>query len=614
MPNFLPSGISLKCYKPDNTLRFDYSAQPDLKLTTTDEINCGCATADFELCNYPKILPHFGDTIVVKDESRNLVLWVGEPDVINKDIGVIARIQCLGYGKTSALDLPYVHGNVVIPANPNNVMNPAGSKQVYAAGITYATIVSDTLTRCQNIFQGAFPDLTSITLAEDSRDFIGLAPAQIWNELNTLTASGLSTPLIWYVRGAPAGGPLPSLYMSYADFAPRLMAVWDNKTVKVMNDTYQRESFINGCSIAYGSGLQYNFPDDYPASRDHTIFPTNRDRDKFINANNNIKSTQQAAALGSNYVNRFGPPLRPSRSTVILCGANITAVPPLVDPSNQYPFFLITSGWAINVLGLPGGDEPFNYSIRFIVKSTIDYTKGSATLETGELTNTGTTLAIMETYLTSRPYQATNSGQPSYPYVDQDTTPSIGPPADGANTYSGGQAIQNTESTVIPKAINNSTLGGTDGGSLTDPTKPRVAYDATIDPRIIPDYGIQAQATFSSALGLKQPVQVIPGILGGYNIDFVPPDGSNTVPTDSIIVEIWKDYPPTSKIATIIVSAAQGAHGTFPLVSGHYDPNLIFSQAARVSFIVTSPAGDDTIGVFVSLYGPKVYPDLGVTK
>src|SRR5690349_17573578 len=123
----LPSGISLKCYKPNNTLRFDYSNEQDLKLVTKSEYNCGYSEASFELCDYAFKLPHIGDKIVVKDDSRGAIAWLGEFASLHKDVGVKASINCLGYGKTCAFDLPYAVGNVVIPANPGQAGNPDGS-------------------------------------------------------------------------------------------------------------------------------------------------------------------------------------------------------------------------------------------------------------------------------------------------------------------------------------------------------------------------------------------------------------------------------------------------------------------------------------------------------
>lgn len=606
MPNYLPGGISLKCYKPNGQLRFDYSQEPDLKLVTTDEINCGYSDASFELCNYFNKLPLFGDKIVVKDESLGQVTWVGEPADITKDVGVKATIKCLGYGKTGALDLPYAHGNVVIPANPDNVSNPAGSKQVYNAGTSYNTIIQDTLTRTQNIFLGDIVDLTSIQIPEDSRNYIGLAPAQIWNELSVLTGI-LATPLMWFVRGDAHGGDLPSLYMRYMGGVARLFTTWDNKLVKVLNDSYERDSYINGCTVAYGSGLQYNWPDDVPQVRDHTLLPTNHDRDKFVNADNNIISTQQAQALGEAYVARFGGPLASSNCTIEICGGRVRSVPPVTPVINDnLPFWFLVSGLFIRVFNMPSGDAPYNNDVKFIVRAQIDYTAGKATLTCGVLQNPGTSLSIMQTYLTSRPYQATNSGQPSEPYVDQDTTARLGPPSSGASPALSGPPTQNLEGTAIPNTIKNTTLENLDANKVL-----QLKWDAGIDPRVIPDYGIMGNYENDGAEGIKGFIQVIPGRITAWNLDVLPSSNDLTVPNESITVELYTEYPPVNLMDTVSITTAPGNSGTFSLSS--IVTKYTFAQGGRIGIKVTVGMSDVSRGFHLTLRGPKAYPDLNVT-
>ena len=615
MANFLPPNISLKCYQPNGIIRYDYTREPELKLVTTDEINCGYADADFDLCDYYFKLPLFGDKIVVKDELRNEVCWVGEISDVTKDVGVKAHIKCLGYGKTCALDLPYAHGNVTIPENPANVSAPAGSKQVYAAGTSYATIIGDTFTRTQNIVVGSIVDLTGITIPEDSRDYIGLSPAQIWNELSVLTGI-LATPLMWFVRGDLTGGDLPSFYMRYMGGVARLFVTWDNKLVKVLNDSYERDSYINGCTVAYGSGLQWNHPDDASIVRDHSVLPTNHDRDKFVNANNNIKSTQQAQQLAQAYVARFGGPLASTRATVEICGGTIKAIPNVVPVTDlNYPFWLLVSGLFIDVANMPAGDAPYDNSLKFITRVSIDYSAGKATCETGVLQGPSQSISIMETYLTSRPYQATNSGQPSEPYVDQDTTPAVGTPSTGLAIS--GTPLVNDISQIIPKAVNNDTLGGTGGGSLTDPDKPHLPYDAALDPRIIADYGIMGNYESDGALGIKGLIQVIPGRILAWKLYVLPGPGDvgNPVPNETIDVVLYTDYPALTQVmgpnlaaATVSIAAAQQNSGVFSTTDTHY----LFTQAGTIGVKVTTAMGDTTRGFHLTLYGPKSYPDLDV--
>lgn len=601
----LPVGISLKCYKPNGQLRFDYSREQDLKLVTTDEINCGYADASFELCDYYNKLPLFGDRIVVMDEGRNKTCWVGEPTDITKDVGVKATIKCLGYGKTCALDLPYDHGNYVIPANPSNVSNPAGSKQVYDAGTSYATIIGDTMTRTQNIFMGSIVDLTGITLPEDSRDYIGLAPAQIWNELVILTGI-LATPLMWFVRGDTTGGSLPSLYMRYMGGTARLFTTWDNKTVKVTNDSYEKGTYINGCTVAYGSGLQYNFPDDVPQARDHSVLPANHDRDKFVNANNNIKSTAQAQALAEAYVARFGGPLASTNCTITICNGMVRAVPNVVPViTDNYPIWLIVSGLFINVAGMPSGDAPYNNPIKFIVQAKMDYTKGELTLSCGELQSEAQSIALMETYLTSRPYQVSNTGQPSAPYVDQDTTPAYGPPSPGS------APAQNDQSQGVAKFINNKTFPD----AAANPANPlELKWDAAVDPRILPDYGVKGNfGREADSLGIKGFIDVIPCKVLNWDLCFTPPAGSNIVPTQSLTVELYEEYPPVNLFKTITVSNKQCDTGTMSVGAEQH----VFTYGGKIGIKVTNITGLygnnlSGSGFQIAIGAKKLYPDLGV--
>jgi hypothetical protein len=264
---------------------------------------------------------------------------------------------------------------------------------------------------------------------------------------------------------------------------------------------------------------------------------------------------------------------------------------------------------------MPAGDQPYNNLVNFIVRVTTDYTAGKVTLECGEIQGPSQSIAIMETYLTSRPYQASLSGQPSQPYVDQDTTPVYGPPSSGVSPSTSGPPTQNIEQTALANFIKNTNLGGTHGGTIYDPNKPPVKYDAVIDPRILPDYGIMGNYESDGAAGIKGLIQIIPGRLEAWKLYVLPNPSDASVPNESITIQLYSDYPTmaTTLGAPLVLSTAQQASGSFPVPPAAGSSAFLFGQAATIGIKVTSAMSDTTRGFHLTLYGPKSFPDLGAT-
>lgn len=588
---FLPAFITLKAYLPNGTLFKDYSGDDELNLETTDQTPGGFWDCKFTLCNWKSRVPQFGYIIVVNDTRENTECFRGIAQNPEIDHGNSVLINAIGHGNSngsSSALRDWGDGN----------QTPTNGKQIYTKTTPLSDILGDTFTLTQQIFEGDTVDLSGYQLTQESRDLQGMSPYDVWEYLRGMFA-GFSTPWIWEVKSASGLGSFNS---RFADSATRLRCTFDNETVKV-KDSYAQDSVVNGATVRYGNGLRKFNP--AVGTRSHTILPTNNDRDKYMDFDNEIRGDADAQALADVFLNRFNT-LRPLNGSIELCGANVTALSPLVDIGtyplgrSRFPVHLIPTGWVIDVQDLPAGAAPFNVGQHYIVAKRVSYKDMKVTLTTGELINLGTSIRTVDAY-------AINSGaigtlQASYNRSEfrPAVTPIYGPQAAGD--------LPDTNDNQIGMASFklNDTLTDTNDALL-------LKYKAAVDPELLADYGTQANfGREADSVGIKGFITVIPMKALTWYIAFLPPatGAVDVVPTDSIEIEFYTTYPftPGSPFATKPISAAPSASGVF---SGAIEQH-VFAQGGRIGIRVSSAAATTGIGFVVAVGGRKLYPDLGI--
>lgn len=582
MPRFLDARFTLKAYDSNGVLFRDYTKEPDLKLVVTDTCNGGYKTCTFELCDYANKLPPLGYRLIMRDETLDKYIFEGLVAKPYIKVSTSAQIEATGHGFLSSTFLRYIK-----PDPTTGVIS-----QKWIAGTPLATLFSDTLNLCQMIFAGTMTDLSGIQLAEDSKDYKGNSPYEVWNDVVAMLSS-LSTPFQWFVRDLLG---VPSLSTRFQDLAARYRVVWDKKKA-TLESSFDLESIINACSVEFGQGLIRTSPN--PLVRSHVALPTNTDRDKYISVNNEVSGSSEAQALADNILARFQD-LKPIQSTIVICGQDITAIPPIVpDTDTDYPWWLVESGWAIEVQNQPGGQAPYAVDTFFIVEAKKDFTSGTLTLTCGEIVNFGTAVRLINNFQMSRLSDATLISPQAVNLTNRDETDYIGPPALGT------LPTENDNTAGIPSYIKNDTVQDPDNQLY-------LPFKAGINPQTIPDYGTQANfGREADSIGIKGFIQLVPQKLLTWTIEFIPPTGSDTIPTDSITIEFYSTYPftPGSPFATKSVTTDTGATGTFTGTE-----QQTFASGGRVGIRVSSAATFTAgCGFIVAVGGRKLYPDLGIT-
>lgn len=595
MTAYLPSFITLKAYMPNGVTLFkDYSGDLDLQLETTEQTPGGQWDCRFTLCNWKSRIPQFGYVIVVTDTNENVECFRGIAQLPEIDQGNSVKITAIGHGNSSG-------SSTALRDWGDGNQTPTNGKQIYAAATPLSDILSDTFSLCQQISEGDTVDLSGYQLTQESRDLQGMSPYDVWEYLRGMFA-GFSTPFIWEVKGDWATG-LALFNSRFADSAVRLRCTFDNDTVKV-TDTYSQDSVINGATVRYGNGLRKFNPAIGP--RSHSVLPTNNDRDKYMDFDNEIRGDADAQALADNFLNRFNT-LRPLNSTITLCGANVTALPPIVDSGTyptgrtRFPVHLIPTGWVIETQDLPAGAAPFNVEEHYIVAKRVNYNTMQVTLTCGEIISLGTSIRNVDAYAINMGAIATLQASYNRSEFHAQATPIYGPQAAGT------LPAQNDNQIGIASFKLNDTLTDTDQALL-------LKYKAAVDPELIADYGTQANfGREADSTGIKGFITVIPIKALTWYIAFLPPTNSDTIPTDTITLEFYDTYPftPGSPFATKSISpAAQSQAGTF---SGATEQH-VFAQGGRIGIRVSAAAAVTVgAGFIVAVGGRKLYPDLGIS-
>lgn len=592
---FLPGWATLKAYLPNGTLFKDYSGDDSLELEFSDQVNGGYFDSSFKLCDYYNRTPDYGYIIEIRDEEEDVCLFRGLSQRPEFDVGNSARITAIGHGNpegSCSFKRDWGLGNQI----------PSTGKQIWPTGTPITTLFTESLTMCQQIVAGTWVSLSGLQLTQETRDYNGQSPYDLWQEIAAWFA-GFSTPLIWVVRDFAGTN---ALYLSYADTSVRLTCVWDNDTVKIQ-DNYNMRGTVNQSTVRYGNGRRKISPST--GIRSHAVLPANNDIDKYVSLDNEIRGDADAQALADLYMTRVNT-RKPENGTITLCGANVTAKPPIVDgiiyPTGRssYPVHLIQSGWVIQTQDLPPGQAPFDVEEHWITAVRYRFDNDTMVLTTGEVVSLSSEVKRISTYMTSLGAIATQQASYSVPEFHPQATPVYGPQSVGT------LPATNDNQIGLASFKLNDQFTNTENQLL-------LPHKAGIDPSLVPDYGTQANfGREADSVGLKGFIRLIPVKVLTWEVCFLPPAGSSTVPTQDMTIKLYDNYPITGAnlIHTIIISNKQCDNGNIPI--GSPTDHRSFAQGGKLGIEVTAVGASNVAGsgFIIGVGGRKLYPDLGVTS
>lgn len=555
--------------------------EDDLNLRMTRDPH-GDATLTWDLCNWTGQLPRMRDNVTVRHPVYG-VIWsgyLGAPTLPHPVKG--GAIKCVARGwRQSILDDGW------------------DVTKVWTQGTPLLNVVQEALSKCSHIGAGVpLPGGLAFQLAQDSQDFINRTPDDVFDFVQS-KFSHLTTPLLWEIK-QHAGHPFsedPSFHMRFTDTAPRYFIRLTEKDE--FNPTYDSDTVFNKGIVGWSPKLAETTLVQ-PAAELYKVIP--HIRAKRMNGSVDLATQQEAMNLGQYLVSRNNT-LRPVNTVLkVHCDTAIRAVYPVVpSETNSVPHEVVRNNYVIRILNDLSAWGPYGAVTDFWISDVeYDWDTGSLRLSLGDPIAYDD-FELQQSYNSNRAAVALNSGVVSEPLRDADVVPVIGPDKAGDTPPSIGEVI---------------TMGYLDQTgaliSTTDITKPSVPHGGVVHPTIIPDYGVQANfGREANSLGIKGYIRVIPCKLLDWTLDFIPAPGSDSIPTGNLTVQLYGTYPfvPLSLVlATISISSAQGASGTFG--SPH-----IFAQGGKVGVRVSVAKTDaGAIGFQLGLGGKKLYPHMGVTS
>lgn len=552
--------------------------EKDLKLTTSYGEN-GDHECSFQWCNWEDSLFEFDARVSLRDPVYGY-FWSGywAAPRLGGFYGKPSQITARGW-KHTIQDRGWLE------------------RKVWAAGTPMSTIVQEAQTKMSHIGAGvSLPGGLSQQISEDSNDFILQTPDNVFNYIKDLWAYQ-ATPLLWEIKQNQAHrfSEDAALHMRFTDFAPRYFVHLTDKDE--FQPAFDSDVIFNHGAITYGNGLV----ETEEAVQPFLYSIIKRIREKRVNANNDISGTLDAQALTQKLVTRNNT-LRPvNTSMTIHCDTPIRAIPPASPfQSVNMPHYLIRNYFVIRVLNDISKFGPYAITDYFIVDAKYDWDSQSLSLTVGDPVMYEA-FELLQSYMVSRTSIGLDSGVINEPLRDADQISVFGPSGDGATPA--------TSSEGIPIFLLDKTLTNPD-----DITKPYLPYNGAVHPHDIADYGVQLNfGREADSIGGKGFIRVIPCRLLDWTLDFTPPPGSDTVPTDSITIQLYTTYPytvGTNIIATISVSSAQSASGT---ITASPASLAIFQQGGKVGVRVSSAAATSGAGFQIGLGGKKIFPDLGIT-
>lgn len=537
---------------------------------------------DFQLCDWSGQLPHMGDLLTVFDTTYGYS-WSG----------YIAGPTIPGFfGGAAPCDARGWRHSI-----PDDGWE---TTRIWAEGTPLSTVVMEALTKCSHINAGiSLPGGLSFQLSADSPDYILRAPDDVFDFVSD-KFKFLTTPLLWEVKQNyqhPMNND-PTFIMRFADLAPRyFVTLTENDEFK---PKYDRDVVYNKALVGWSPKLA---EDEIatPASELYKVIP--HIRAKRLQGSNEFISPIEAARMAQYLIQRNNT-LRPINTQLkIHCDTPIRAIYPVVPASDSnVPHHFVQSNYVIRIENDMTAWAPYNVRDYWITDTQWDMESGDLTLTIGDPIAYDD-WEVQQSYATNRINSSISSSAVNAPLGDADVIPVIGPDKAGDSPPTIGQ--------VIPMAYLDQ-----DGNfiSVVDPDKPALPYGAVIHPKVLPDYGVQANfGREADSIGTKGFIQVVPCKVLAWNICFTPPAGSDTVPTDSMTVQLYPTYPFTvgvNVLATCVLSAEQCESGTIAPVPASL---ALFQQRGKIGVRVSSAASTVGCGFQVAITGKRVYPDLGVT-
>jgi hypothetical protein len=559
-----------------------------INLRRDSDLNCEVSYDDrgdnlvtFQMCNWGNRLPGLDQPIFLRDNTYG-VFWSG-----------YAGQPKLG-GFFS--DPSYITGR---GWRYTLIDDGWDESKIWAAGTTLESIVFEALSKCHNITGGIpLPGGLAQQIPENSPDFNQQTPEDVFAFVKNIY-SYLGTPLIWQIKNNPLTpfADQPSLEMKFQDTAPRyrVRLTEDDK----FNPMFDSDTVWNQSSVAYADGLVAT--DQAAVTELYNVI--RRLRKKRVNANADIKGTNDANALAAYLVSRNNT-LRPISTTLELhCDTRVEALYPATPAGTvgNWPHWLIRPHFMLRILNSTTKWGQFkNVTDWYIMDVKHNFQSGITTLLLGDPV-VYEAFKLLQSYITNRTGVGIDSSVVNQPLRDADVVPVFGRTGDGTLPATLGEG--STMFSLDPDG---------DFTSTTDPMKPTLKHGAGIDPEIIIDYGIQVNfGREADSIGIKGYIQVIPSRILDWELFHTPPPGSNTIPTDTMTVKLHNVYPFTAgNAATTIATATIPAAN--PGATAVFSPIPSFTQKGKIGVEVTVPSSVENSGFQIALSGKKIYPDVGV--
>jgi hypothetical protein len=498
--------------------------------------------------------------------------------------------------------------------------------KIFRAGTPLSTMVSEAIAKCSpHIFSGSLPvgGLTE-QLAGDSDNFGLQSPRDVF-EFVVRVSAYLATPIQWRVASRGHDSATSSrIEMEYADYSARyrirltrkddFKPIYDSDIIaQVAMITWGNDQYATASTAGVATNTPLPPSLDLPTTTiplplDYSVIPDMRT--KRVRADNNIKTWDEARALADFLVER-NRKLRPIGFTATIdCDTRIAAVPPVVSEiTDNIPHFLVEPWHGIRVLNDLSKWGPYGNVDTFYIIGVNWTDDGKLQLTLGDPIQLDA-FRLLSRYDGNKLGTTIGSGVVNQPEKDVNGYKTFGPFFDAKGEY-----FNNGQEAGIPvfaSASNPST-----GAPLhNNPNESMILpFGATINPHEIIDYGVQANfGREADSIGIKGFVGLIPCKLLKWDIAFLAPVGSDTIPTDTITLEFYDKYPfivgTDTPFATKSISpAAQSQAGDFTGLQ-----QKVFAHRGRVGIRVSVPATTPGCGFIVYVGGRKLYPDIGINS
>lgn len=504
--------------------------------------------------------------------------------------------------------------------------NGWNEQKVFAKGTPMKRMVDEAISKCQHVFDpGNLPAGLNEQLADDSENFGLQCPKDLLEAVSRVSAY-LTTPIQWRVAVRGHAGT-SYLEMAYTDLSPRYRVrltkkddfkpIYDSDVIaQVAMITWGNDQYLTAST----AGVRPNTPVPpsldlpnaiIPQPLDYSVIPDMRVR--RVRGDNNIKTYGEATAMASYIVER-NRILRPIGFTATIdCDTLIAAVPPVVSAiTDNLPHYLVEPWHGIRILNDLRKWGPYGNVDTFYIMGVGWNEDGKLQLTLGDPVQLDT-FRLLSRYDGNKLGTTIGSGVVNQPEKDVNGYKTYGPQFDAQGEY-----LNNGIDAGLPMFASD-TNPATRLPNHNDPNEQfKLPFGAGIHPDEIADYGVQANfGREADSIGIKGFVGLIPMKALKWRISFLPPPGSDVIPTDTITLQFFDKYPfvPITvpggtdvPFATKSISpAAKVANGSF--TGGE---QKVFAQGGAIGIRVSVAATTAGCGFIVYVGGRKLYPDLGV--